>query len=55
MPVVAVGVAVAMIAQNYRQSRREVPLDAEEAQLNSAQLKFIDYLQLVIGWLKEHR
>ena len=39
----------------YREFRRELPVIAEEAELDSEQLTFIDYLQLVITWLKEHR
>ena len=45
----------ALISENYRQFRRELPVIAEEAQLNPGQLTFIDYLQLVINWLKEHQ
>jgi hypothetical protein len=39
----------------YREFRRELPVIAEEAELDPTQLTFIDYLQLVITWLKEHR
>jgi uncharacterized protein YjiS (DUF1127 family) len=45
----------ATIWNKYRQFRRELPVIAEEAELAPAQLTFIDYLQLVINWLKEHR
>jgi hypothetical protein len=45
----------AMIWKMYRQFRRELPVIAEEAQLDPTQLTFIDYLQLVTTWLKEHR
>jgi hypothetical protein len=41
--------------EKYRQFRRELPALAEDAQLDPTQLTFIDYLQLVISWLKEHR
>ena len=43
------------IWQDYQRFRRELPVIAEEAQLDSAQLTFIDYLQLVTNWLKLHR
>ena len=43
------------IRQDYQRFRRELPVIAEEAQLDSAQLTFIDYLQLVTNWLKLHR
>jgi hypothetical protein len=43
------------IWQDYQRFRRELPLIAEEAQLDPAQLTFIDYLQLVTSWLKLHR
>ena len=43
------------IRQDYQRFRRELPVIAEEAQLNPAQLTFIDYLQLVTSWLKLHR
>jgi hypothetical protein len=43
------------IWQDYQQFRRELPIIAEEAQLNPAELTFIDYLQLVTNWLKLHR
>ena len=39
----------------YREFRLELPVIAEEAELDPEQLTFIDYLQLVINWLKEHR
>src|SRR5213596_2268832 len=45
----------ALIWKKYRQFRRELPILAEEAELDPTQLTFIDYLQLVISWLKEHR
>jgi hypothetical protein len=43
------------ISQDYQRFRRELPVIAEEAQLDPAQLTFIDYLQLVTNWLKLHR
>ena len=43
------------IWQDYQRFRRELPVIAEEAQLNPAQLTFIDYLQLVTNWLRLHR
>jgi hypothetical protein len=43
------------IWQDYRRFRTELPVIAEEAQLDPAQLTFIDYLQLVTNWLKLHR
>ena len=43
------------IRQDYQRFRRELPVIAEEAQLDPAQLTFIDYLQLVTSWLKLHR
>jgi hypothetical protein len=43
------------IWQDYQQFRTELPIIAEEAQLTSAELTFIDYLQLVTNWLKLHR
>ena len=45
----------AMIWRKYRRFRQELPVIAEEAELDPGQLTFIDYLQLVINWLKEHR
>ena len=45
----------AMIWRKYRQFQRELPVIAEEADLDPEELTFIDYLQLVINWLKEHR
>src|SRR5436190_17162896 len=45
----------ALIWKKYRQFRRELPALAEEAKLDPTQLTFIDYLQLVINWLKEYR
>ena len=44
-----------MIWNKYRQFQRELPVIAEEAELDPEELTFIDYLQLVINWLKEHR
>ena len=41
--------------KRYQQFRRELPVIAEEAELAPGQLTFIDYLQLVTTWLKEHR
>jgi hypothetical protein len=43
------------IWRDYRQFRRELPVIAEEAQLNPRQLTFIDYLLLANNWLREHR
>ena len=43
------------IWQDYQRFRRELPVIAEEAQLDPAQLTFIDYLQLVTNWLRLHR
>ena len=43
------------IWRDYRQFQRELPVIAEEAQLDPTQLTFIDYHQLVISWLKVHR
>ena len=43
------------IWKDYQQFRRELPVIAEEAQLDPGQQTFLDYLQLVINWLKEHR
>ena len=43
------------IWQDYQRFRRELPVIAEEAQLDPAQLTFIDYLQLVSNWVKLHR
>ncbi len=45
----------AIIWKRYRQFRRELPVIAEETELDPSQLTFIDYLQLVTTWLKEHR
>jgi hypothetical protein len=45
----------AIIWKRYQQFRRELPVIAEEAELAPSQLTFIDYLQLVTTWLKEHR
>lgn len=44
----------AIIWTQYQRFRRELPVIAEEAELDSTQLTFIDYHQLVINWLKEH-
>jgi len=44
-----------LIWEKYRNFRRELPALAAEADLDPTQLTFIDYLQLVISWLKEHR
>jgi hypothetical protein len=43
------------IWQKYRQFRRELPVIAHDANLNSKQLTFIDYLQMVTTWLKRNR
>ena len=43
------------IWRDYQRFRRELPLITQEAQLNPAQLTFIDYLLLVNNWLQEHR
>jgi hypothetical protein len=43
------------IWQDYQQFRTELPIIAEEAQLNPAELTFIDYLQLVTNCLKLDR
>ena len=43
------------IWDDYRSFKRELPLIAEEAQLDPAQLTFLDYLQLAANWLQEHR
>jgi hypothetical protein len=43
------------IWRDYRQFRRELRAIAEEAQLNTAHLTFIDYALLVENWLREHR
>jgi hypothetical protein len=43
------------IWQDYQRFREELPVIAEEAQLDPAQLTFIAYLQLVTNWLKLHR
>jgi hypothetical protein len=45
----------AIISRKYSRFRRELPVIAEAAQLDPTQLTFIDYLQLVINWLREHR
>ena len=43
------------IWEDYRYFRRELPAVSEEAQLDSRQLTFIDYVLLVTNWLQEHR
>ncbi|MFN2624401.1 MAG: hypothetical protein ABR611_16360, partial [Chthoniobacterales bacterium] len=43
------------IWEKYLQFRRELPIIADEAELDSAQLTFIDYLQLVTNWLPRNR
>lgn len=43
------------IWQKYRRFRRELPFIADEADLDSAQLTFIDYLQLAKNWLARNR
>jgi hypothetical protein len=43
------------IWQKYSQFRRELPIIADEAELDSTQLTFIDYLQLVTNWLARNR
>jgi len=43
------------IWDDYRRFKRELPLIAEIAQLDPAQLTFLDYLQLTINWLQQHR
>lgn len=43
------------IWQKYLQFRRELPIIADEAELDSNQLTFIDYLQLVSTWLERNR
>jgi hypothetical protein len=43
------------IWEDYRRFRRELPVIAEEADLDPRQLTFIDYLLLVTNWLQEHR
>jgi uncharacterized protein YjiS (DUF1127 family) len=43
------------IWQKYRQFRRELPVIAREADLDPAQLTFIDYLQLANYWLARNR
>jgi hypothetical protein len=45
----------AAIWTRYRRFRQELPIIAQEANLDPEQLTFIDYHQLVISWLKEHR
>jgi hypothetical protein len=41
--------------QKYLRFRRELPIIADKAELDSAQLTFIDYLQLVTNWLARNR
>jgi hypothetical protein len=43
------------IWMKYLQFRRELPVIADEAQLESNQLTFIDYLQMVTTWLERNR
>jgi hypothetical protein len=43
------------IWQKYRRFRRELPIIADEADLDPAQLTFIDYLQLATNWLERNR
>lgn len=43
------------IWQKYRHFRRELPIIADEAELDSSQLTFIDYLQLATNWLARNR
>lgn len=45
----------AMIWTKCQHFRRELPVIAEEAQLDPGELTFIDYVQLVVSWLKVHR
>lgn len=45
----------ARIWEKYCQFRRELPVIAEEADLDPQQLTFIDYLQLATNWLKSNR
>ena len=44
-----------LIWQKYLQFRRELPVIADDADLDSKQLTFIDYLQLVTKWLERNR
>jgi uncharacterized protein YjiS (DUF1127 family) len=43
------------IWEKYRQFRRELPIVADEAELDSTQLTFVDYLQLATNWLARNR
>ena len=43
------------IWQKYRQFRRELPIIADESELDSSQLTFTDYLQLATNWLARNR
>lgn len=43
------------IWQKYLQFRRELPVIADEADLDSKQLTYIDYLQMVTTWLARNR
>lgn len=43
------------IWEKYLQFRRELPIIADEAELDSRQLTFIDYLQLATNWLARNR
>ena len=43
------------IWEKYLQFRRELPIIADEAELDPAQLTFIDYLQLATNWLARNR
>jgi len=43
------------IWEKYLQFRRELPIIAEAADLDSGQLTFIDYLQLATNWLARNR
>jgi len=43
------------IWEKYLQFRRELPIIADEADLHSSQLTFIDYLQLARNWLARNR
>lgn len=43
------------ISEQYLQFRRELPIIADESDLDSTQLTFIDYLQLASNWLARNR
>jgi hypothetical protein len=43
------------IWEKYEQFRRELPIVAEEAELDPTQLIFIDYLHVVTTWLERNR